>query len=79
MQHPEKTFREALTLRQRVFKPQDERIAEIQVALAEALDAQHNRAEAKPLADAAVNSLSQLQTRSAKELLARADAVVSRK
>jgi hypothetical protein len=75
----EKTLREALALRQRVFKPQDERIAEIQVVLAEVLNAQHKHAEAKPLADAASNALSQLKTHSANALLARAEAVIAGK
>ncbi len=75
----EKTLREALTLRQPVFKPQDQRIAEVQIALAEALFAQRRGDEAKPLADAAVNSLSPLQTRSAKDLLTRANAIASKK
>ena len=75
----EKTLREALALRQPVFKQQDQRIAEVQVALAEVLLAQRRRDEAVLLADTAVISLSPLQTRSAKDLLMRANAIVAGK
>jgi serine/threonine-protein kinase len=75
----EKTLREALALRQPVFKAQDQRIAEVQIALAEVLFAQRRGDEAKPLADAAVNSLSPLQTHGAKDLLTRANAIASKK
>ncbi|MEP6483002.1 MAG: serine/threonine-protein kinase [Rudaea sp.] len=73
----ERVLREAMQIREKVYKPQDQHTAEVQVALAEALMGQHDTDAAKSLAAVAAKSLSQFHTRSAAELLARAKAVTS--
>jgi hypothetical protein len=75
----ERDLREALQIREKVYKPLDQHTAEIQVALAEALNGRHNQEAARQFADAATKSLSQFHTHSAAELLARANAVMSGK
>ena len=64
-------------MRAAIFKPPNIWLAEVQVALAEALNGQHKRDEAKSLAGEAAVALRTFKTAVAKQMLARAEAVIA--
>lgn len=75
----EKLLRKSLALRLPLFKPPNVWTAEAQVALAEALNAQHKRDEAKSLADDAAQALRTMKSNASKQMLARAETVLASK
>ena len=75
----EKLLRQSLAMRSAIYKAPNIWLAEVQVALAEALEGQHKRDEAKVLADQAATALRTLNGGVAKQMLARAEAVIAAK
>jgi serine/threonine-protein kinase len=73
----ENVLRQSLTMRSAIFKPPNIWLAEVQVALAEALNAQHKRDEAKALAEQAATALRTFRTAVSRQMLARAEAVIA--
>ncbi len=75
----EKLLRRALVVRTPIYHMPSLWIAEVQLALAEALNAQHKRDEAKSLAEQSAEQLRPMKTNVAKGMLARAEIVIANK